>query len=49
MFGPSSGVMFELRRIMSNQKMGKCLAGTALYRSWMVYHHIIMNIFGRNK
>ena len=36
---PSSGVVFESRRIISNQKMGKCLAGAALYRSWMVYHH----------
>ena len=25
--------------------MGKCLHGTALSRSWMVYCHIIMDIF----
>ena len=46
-FGPSSGVMFELRRIIS--KWAKCLAATALYRSWMLYHHIILDISSRNK
>ena len=30
-------------------KMGECLAGTALYRSWIVYHHIIMHIFNLAK
>ena len=25
--------------------MGKCLTGTALCRSWIVYHHIIMDMF----
>ena len=39
MFGPSSGVVHELWRIISNKKMGKCFAGTALCRSWMAYHH----------
>ena len=29
--------------------MGECLAGTALYRSWIVYHHIIMHIFNLAK
>ena len=44
MFGPSSGVM-----TVNNLKMGKCLAGTAIYKSWMLYHHIIVDISWRNK
>ena len=32
MFGPSSGVVLELRRIILNKN-------PALYRSWMVPHH----------
>ena len=42
MSGRSSGVTFELRA--KNLKVGKCLAGTALYWSWMLYHHIIIDI-----
>ena len=30
-------------------KMGECLAGTAWYWSWIVYHHIIMHIFNLAK
>ena len=37
MFGPSCGVVLELRRIISNQKWANTC--TALYRSWIFYHH----------
>ena len=38
MFGPSSGVDLELRRIISNQKwVNACLV--LRYRSWMICHH----------
>ena len=48
MLGPSSGVMFELRRVISAQKWANAPLALELYRSWMVYHHIIMKIFWRN-
>ena len=46
MFGPSSGAVFELRRIISNQKWTRaCLVLRYIGIEWFV----IMDIFRRNK